>query len=893
MGGVGVTTADSKGAERTVSQGGKAVLWLGASEAPLALVTHLRSRGIALATLSTQEPPVARLMLVEPAVSPAARTANLKGRRVAVIHPDPGSADALAQALRGRGAQVVALSLNPESLQRVEALDPDAVLMEVTDFYGACWEIVRALWQHPRLKYAPVLLATPEGVASYAQGTPDVPSLCLAVQTVSEDYARIERASQGESPFELELAQLGPAKLLRVLTESGRGLRATLQCPTADFELDVAEGIIVGAQGNAKGAANDLYLGVHALALLMSQERGQVQVRVANHPAATNVMAPLDAALDAAREAKAAAPVDVAATREVASRMSLPGTPAGSPGPGVVIKPNPAAAKPLAAKAVGAFEPARPPKRAEAAKPATPATPARTNEATKPAEPAKALEPSKPAPIVNAAPKVDAVVTVPAPAPSAEPERPSEPAQAAEEPGPNDHKTVEFAAVDEEPKRAPPEPVNLAQPKKTLHGLPPPRRTTSTGRIMAVVPREGESLDAVAPSPMAGGARMTPQQTALAQVRATLKAQADGNVLNGEANGLSTQSAAAPRLDALASELPLEDSRVTSSRNVGRAAQDSEALTASLASGVSRVSELEAPDADDVMELGAMKRPLGINLQRWHVWAALGVLGLTLAGAVGLSLLRSEAGAPAAVSAPPALPATTAKLAPSELAGAPKADDLSAAQPAPTAAPAQLGSSAQAQAEDPQAADGAEEEDEDGSATGSALAPNRQASALVSQGHNFRKRKHYAQAKARYQAALSLLPGYPRALAGLAQLAIAQNRGKEAVGFAQKLVQARPGQGAYQLMLGDAYRSAGMMKEAQQAWQAAVRAGSSDAKARLKATPAPTPATAKAGTAAKPAAATAPATAKPTTAAPAAAKPATAAAKPATTPTTKGPASAR
>ena len=169
----------------------------------------------------------------------------------------------------------MALSLNPESLERVEALDPDAVLMEVTDFYGSCWEIVRALWLHPRLKYAPVLLATPEGVASYAQGTPDVPSLCLAVQTVSEAYERIERSAENDDAFEVELAHLGPAKLLRVLTESSRGFRVSLKCPVADFEVDVAEGIIVGAQGNARGAANDLYLGVHALALLMTQERGR------------------------------------------------------------------------------------------------------------------------------------------------------------------------------------------------------------------------------------------------------------------------------------------------------------------------------------------------------------------------------------------------------------------------------------------------------------------------------------------------------------------------------------------------------------------------------------------------------------------------------------------
>src|SRR5262245_26474873 len=125
---------------------GQEVLWLASTEPPAALLTFLRSRGLTLVEReSLTSPSPLRLLWTEASASPSARAPSLTGRRIAVMHPDPGNADALAQALRAKGAEVVALSLNPESLQRAETLDPDAVIMEASDFSSSCWEIVRAL----------------------------------------------------------------------------------------------------------------------------------------------------------------------------------------------------------------------------------------------------------------------------------------------------------------------------------------------------------------------------------------------------------------------------------------------------------------------------------------------------------------------------------------------------------------------------------------------------------------------------------------------------------------------------------------------------------------------------------------------------------------------------
>jgi predicted Zn-dependent protease len=111
----------------------------------------------------------------------------------------------------------------------------------------------------------------------------------------------------------------------------------------------------------------------------------------------------------------------------------------------------------------------------------------------------------------------------------------------------------------------------------------------------------------------------------------------------------------------------------------------------------------------------------------------------------------------------------------------------------------------------------------------------RRASQLVNQGNAFRRKKMLPSARSRYLDALRAFPGYPRALSGLTQLALGQGAADEARDFARQLVQARPGQAAYQLLLGDALRAGGQLKEARAAYQVAERLGSDDAKQRIEA----------------------------------------------------------
>lgn len=117
-------------------------------------------------------------------------------------------------------------------------------------------------------------------------------------------------------------------------------------------------------------------------------------------------------------------------------------------------------------------------------------------------------------------------------------------------------------------------------------------------------------------------------------------------------------------------------------------------------------------------------------------------------------------------------------------------------------------------------------------------APSRaaltRADSLAAQGDTLRKRRKLGPARAKYRAALQAFAGHPRALYGLSQLAIQLRDGEQAVDLAQALVRAEPDQPSYLLLLGDAYRAAGKVKEARESWQNAARRGNALARKRLK-----------------------------------------------------------
>jgi CheY-like chemotaxis protein len=306
------------------------VLWSGAEPPPGVLRDLLAECGYALHGRDLDEWPARRVAWLWPAPLSARDKYDLTQRRLAVVHPDPGAADALAEALRARGAQVIVLSLGETGLDRAEALDPDAVIMQPERFWPAGRSVVNALWQHPWLRWTPVLFVPAERLGSASASAPDVRELAQGLRTLSAAYDQCSRRARGQDPFELRLCQLGPVRTLRALLESGSALRLRLEAPQRVYELDLGEGLVIGARvAIQRGPRWEELLGVHAVKSLLARMDGHVQVTRVAHPALANIMAPLEALLLSGPQAQPAAaagksPAALAGPRAQATLVGMP-----------------------------------------------------------------------------------------------------------------------------------------------------------------------------------------------------------------------------------------------------------------------------------------------------------------------------------------------------------------------------------------------------------------------------------------------------------------------------------------------------------------------------------------------------------------------------------------
>src|SRR5690606_16002617 len=125
---------------------------------------------------------------------------------------------------------------------------------------------------------------------------------------------------------------------LRALGAVPAGLRVTVSTPLLEVELDLADGLVVGALARPAQGGGQHLEGTEALAGLLQLDRGRVRIERVAHPARANVMASLDMALsladgEADGEAPAPRPVPRPAptTAEVdfAGPPSLPSIPVG------------------------------------------------------------------------------------------------------------------------------------------------------------------------------------------------------------------------------------------------------------------------------------------------------------------------------------------------------------------------------------------------------------------------------------------------------------------------------------------------------------------------------------------------------------------------------------
>lgn len=220
-----------------------------------------------------------------------------KGIRILLMDNDPGRADVLAQALREHGATVALTDPSVPGLERARSLDPDVVLFDSAAIDGPGFEAVRELRRDPRLRWAGLLVVRWEELWPRTAASPDLPQLASRVMPlVQHERSLAERAAAVEA-FDTRLELTGPARLLRTLARMVGTRHVIVRNPKATVELDLADGLIVGAQGTRHGEAPLPLNGTVAISALLALSAGRVRVERRGHPSVANVMTPVDEAL--------------------------------------------------------------------------------------------------------------------------------------------------------------------------------------------------------------------------------------------------------------------------------------------------------------------------------------------------------------------------------------------------------------------------------------------------------------------------------------------------------------------------------------------------------------------------------------------------------------------
>jgi DNA-binding response OmpR family regulator/tetratricopeptide (TPR) repeat protein len=234
---------------------------------------------------------------------------NIKHLRLLLADDEPGRTDVVAQELRARGAEVAVTALAPQDgdFGRLRQFDPEVVIVGERELGGAGYTLLRRMKRDTRLRWASLLVVRWQEILDPALGIPVVDKLTGPLATLAEaDRGLGDRAELGDG-FDARLEVNGPARCLRALAASGRALRITVHNPRLTAEVDVSDGLIVGASATAP--SGERWEGGQALSALLVLSSGRVHVEPAAQPATTNLMSPVDAALNLAeRESAPIAP---------------------------------------------------------------------------------------------------------------------------------------------------------------------------------------------------------------------------------------------------------------------------------------------------------------------------------------------------------------------------------------------------------------------------------------------------------------------------------------------------------------------------------------------------------------------------------------------------------
>jgi DNA-binding response OmpR family regulator len=231
----------------------------------------------------------------------------LQGLRIILVDSDASRADTLAQELRSRGSVVAVADPSARGIERARGLDPQVVIVDQAGIDGTGFEVVRAIRRDVRLRWAAMLVAPWAEIWPEHAATPDLAELAQRLAPLVTHDRELRTRATTETKFDARLEITGPSRMLRVLASLQGPFHVVVQSRKASVEVDVAEGLVVGAR--ATRSAGEPIEGTRALAALLVMASARVTVEKRPNPSTANVMAPIEEAL--ARASQEAAPIPV------------------------------------------------------------------------------------------------------------------------------------------------------------------------------------------------------------------------------------------------------------------------------------------------------------------------------------------------------------------------------------------------------------------------------------------------------------------------------------------------------------------------------------------------------------------------------------------------------
>jgi tetratricopeptide (TPR) repeat protein/DNA-binding NarL/FixJ family response regulator len=227
---------------------------------------------------------------------------DVKDLRVLLADGDSARADSVAQELRTQGASVAVTDLEPTEARflRLRQADPAILLIGEADVNDKGYELLRRMRRDTRLRWASLLVVRWDEVWSDRSAVPAIGRLAGTVAALAEPERAIRARAESGQPFDTRLEIVGPARCLRALASCDHALRVNVHNPRVRIELDLSEGLVVGATGHVAGETPGLLEGPAALAALLVLSSGRVHVEPVAQPHTANLMSTVDVALNLA-----------------------------------------------------------------------------------------------------------------------------------------------------------------------------------------------------------------------------------------------------------------------------------------------------------------------------------------------------------------------------------------------------------------------------------------------------------------------------------------------------------------------------------------------------------------------------------------------------------------